>query len=56
MNILVLENDRDIREPEHLGKLVSKKLNRALDAFARINVEDALVTIDRWISNPGSGL
>ena len=32
---------------EHLGDLVSKNLNRALDAFARMSVEDALETIAR---------
>jgi len=32
---------------EHLGGLVSDNLNRALDAFARMNVEDAMDTIAR---------
>ncbi len=31
---------------EHLGELVSKVLNRALDAFARMNVDDAMKTIE----------
>lgn len=31
---------------EHLGELVSKILNRALDAFARMNVDDATQTIE----------
>ena len=31
---------------EHLGELVSKILNRALDAFARMNVDDAMKTIE----------
>lgn len=31
---------------EHLGDLVCKILNRSLDAFARINVEDAMETIE----------
>ena len=34
---------------EHLGELVCQILNRALDAFARMNVEDALSTIERDI-------
>ena len=34
---------------EHLGELVSEVLHRALDAFARMNVEDALATIERDI-------
>jgi phosphate transport system protein len=32
---------------EHLGDLVSKNLNLALDAFARMNVKDAMETISR---------
>jgi phosphate transport system protein len=32
---------------EHLGQLVSSNLNLALDAFARMNVQDALETISR---------
>jgi len=32
---------------EHLGDLVSKNLNLALDAFARMNVQDAIDTISR---------
>lgn len=32
---------------EHLGELVSKNLNLALDAFARMNVQDAIDTISR---------
>ena len=34
---------------EHLGDLVSKILNRSLDAFARINVDDAMETMERDI-------
>jgi phosphate transport system protein len=32
---------------EHLGQLVSSNLNLALDAFARMNVQDAMETISR---------
>jgi phosphate transport system protein len=32
---------------EHLGQLVSNNLNLALDAFARMNVQDAMDTISR---------
>jgi phosphate transport system protein len=32
---------------EHLGELVSKNLNLALDAFARMNVQDAIDTISK---------
>lgn len=32
---------------EHMGKLVSENLHRALDAFARMDVQDALDTINR---------
>lgn len=32
---------------EHMGELVCQILNRALDAFARMNVEDAMKTIER---------
>jgi phosphate transport system protein len=31
---------------QHLGDLVSKILNRSLDAFARMNVDDAMETIE----------
>ena len=43
---------------EHLGELVSKILNLALDAFARMNVEDAMRTIewDRKINAEFDGL
>jgi phosphate transport system protein len=34
---------------EHLGKLVSKNLHLALDAFARMDVRDAMDTIERDI-------
>jgi len=34
---------------EHLGQLVSSNLNLALDAFARMNVQDAMETISRDI-------
>ena len=32
---------------EHLGDLVKEILNRSLDAFARMNADDAMATIDR---------
>lgn len=32
---------------EHMGELVGKILNRALDAFARMSVDDAMKTIER---------